>query len=122
MGNSIFTIHPYNPNPKMGTGIWVFDDKARDIKAEPFVNGIPEMIDHFTKDIPKAAKGFTLLFSKDPIPGAQAHLIRDEIVGQGTWYHLAGSPKVKGWLCPVLYAYFDKPPKHIYCQFQALKK
>lgn len=119
MGNSIFTIFPYNPNPKQMTGVWVFDDKARNIKAEPFVNGIPEMIDHFTKDIPNAVKGFMLHFSANPIPGAQAHLIRDEIVGQGTWYHLARYPKVRGWLCPVLYEYFAKPPKHIYCQFKA---
>ena len=118
MGNSIFTIYPYNPNPKSPIAAWVFDDKARNIKAEPFVAGIPEMIDFFTKDIPKAKKGFRLMFSSNPFPGAQAHLIRDEIVGMGTWYHLARTMQ-RGWLCPVLYEYFDKPPKHIYCQFTA---
>ncbi len=115
MGNSIFTIKPYK------TTTWVFDDKARDIQAEPFVVGIPEMINHFTKGIKNAAKGFNLLFSATPIPGAEAHLIKIREEGRGTWYRLDGST-LEGWLCPVLYEYFDRPPKHIYCKFDPLTK
>ncbi len=120
MGNSLFVIHPYNTMPN-GRGSWVFDDEARDLKAEPFVMGIPEMINHFTKDIKNATKGFTLIFSATPIPKAEAHLqlIRKE--GQGTWYRLMGT-SFEGWLCPALYKYFKNPPKNIYCKFEALQK
>lgn len=122
MSNSLFVIHPYNTLPN-GCGAWVFDDKAREIKAEPFVNGIPEMIDHFIKDIPKAFKGFTLIFSSKPFPDSQAHLIFIEKLGMGTWYRLAGMKGMKpGWLCPVLYKYFKTPPKNIYCKFEPLRK
>jgi hypothetical protein len=40
----------------------VFDDPAVGLKAEPFVSGIPEMIDALVQDIPQADRGFRLLF------------------------------------------------------------
>jgi len=114
MKNSIFIINPY-----FSGGAWIFDDDKREIVREPFVAGIPEMINHFTKDIKNAKKGFKLLFSANPMPDAQAHLIKKSQEGKGTWYELSGTQMI-GWLCPVLYEYFTKPPANIYCRFEAL--
>ena len=44
-------------------GTWVFDDKSVGLVREPFVAGVPEMIDALTADIPKAEEGFRLTFS-----------------------------------------------------------
>ena len=33
------------------------------MECEPFVAGIPQMLDRLTKDLPDADKGFRLLFS-----------------------------------------------------------
>lgn len=115
--NSVFVITPF-----LDRGMWVFDDSDRAIVHEPFVAGIPEMIDHFTKGIKGAEEGFTLLFSDSPIPGFQAHLTLKE-AGDRNWslYTLKGSKK-EGWLCPVLLEYFPEPPQNIYCVFQPLRK
>jgi len=56
--NSIIVIAPYRY-----AGTWVFDDPRVGLVREPFVSGIPELIDKLVKDIPDADKGFRLLFS-----------------------------------------------------------
>ena len=60
MPNQIMIIVPYWLE---AAGTWVFDDPATDLKQEPFVEGIPEMIDDLIADIPNARNGFRLLFS-----------------------------------------------------------
>ncbi|WP_238845912.1 hypothetical protein [Nostoc edaphicum] len=40
MSNSIMVIFPYRHNQT-----WVFDDERMELIQEPFVSGIPEMID-----------------------------------------------------------------------------
>src|SRR5687768_9243597 len=61
--NSIMVLMPYRV-----AGTWVFDDPSVGLRQEPFVAGIPEMIDEMVKDIPDAAQGFRLLFSGQPFP------------------------------------------------------
>ena len=56
-------------------GTWVFDDEARGLIKEPFVSGVPDMIDELVRDIPDARKGFRLTFSAGPFPGYQKGLI-----------------------------------------------
>ena len=58
MVNILMVIEPY-----WHEGNWVFDDKAKGLEKEPFVAGIPDMIDDLVKDIPDARRGFNLLFS-----------------------------------------------------------
>jgi hypothetical protein len=41
------------------------------LHQEPFVSGIPEMIDAAVQDIPHAQQGFRLLFSAQPFPAYQ---------------------------------------------------
>ncbi|NLE39705.1 MAG: hypothetical protein GX621_16930, partial [Pirellulaceae bacterium] len=62
--NAIMVIAPYRHQ-----GTWVFDDESAGLVKEPFVAGVPEMIDLLVADIPNAADGFRLLFSAKPFPG-----------------------------------------------------
>jgi hypothetical protein len=48
MSNQIHVIAPYRQ-----ASTWVFDDPAVGLKGEPFVSGIPEMIDTLVKDMPQ---------------------------------------------------------------------
>jgi len=91
---------------------WVFDDSAVELMREPFVFGVPEMIDELVNDIPNASKGFKLIFSKKPFPDYQQKLswVREEY--EGNWYTING--KDEGWLCPALFKYFDAAPQEIY--------
>lgn len=51
--NALMIIAPYKH-----AGTWVFDDDRMGLVREPFVAGVPEMIDVLVKDIPNAANGF----------------------------------------------------------------
>jgi hypothetical protein len=111
--NSILVIFPY----KTG-GTWVFDDERAGLVREPFVSGIPEMIDQSVKDIPNAQNGFKLLFSAAPFPGYTIKLAwRREEYG-GNWY-FADQFGAEGWLCPALFKYFESAPKEIYAKAEA---
>ena len=47
MANVLVVIEPY-----WYQDTWVFDDESVGLDKEPFVQGIPEMIDYLVKDIP----------------------------------------------------------------------
>jgi hypothetical protein len=106
--NSIMIISPYKYNDT-----WVFDDPATGLVREPFVAGIPEIINFLVKDIPDADKGFRMLFSSKPFPGYMMKVtwIREEC--GGNWYY-SEELKMEGWLCPALFKYFKEAPKEIY--------
>lgn len=108
--NSIFVIFPYRAE-----GVWVFDDAAVGLVREPFVSGIPEMIDKLVESIPDAEHGFKLLFSPQPFPGFQMKLVLQHEEFGGSWYRSEqlGS---EGWLCPALFKYFDSAPKELYAR------
>lgn len=118
MKNSIFVISPYKYR-----GQWVFDDPDAGLEREPFVCGIPEMIDHFTREIPKASSGFVLMFSDLRFPSANIHLrwLKGNVLDNpqreefGNWYR-CDDPPMEGWLCPALFRYFDQAPRNIYAQ------
>lgn len=108
MTNALTVIEPY-----LWQGTWVFDDKAAGLDKEPFVKGIPAIIDELVKDIPNAHKGFRLLFSSVPFPNYQLELVwlREEY--GGNWYQI-NSSTAEGWLCPALFRYYQTAPKKIY--------
>jgi hypothetical protein len=108
--NAINVIAPYKHH-----GIWVFDDPRVGLVQEPFVAGADTMIDRVVADIPDAARGFTLIFSTMPFPGHQYKLDWRREEGCGNWYY-AEALGIEGWLCPALFHYFPKAPKHIYVQ------
>ncbi len=107
-GNSLFVIKPYR-----WSGMWVFDDPSVGLVREPFVSGIPEMIDTAIRDIPGAAEGFLAVFSAGPFPGADLVLERTRGDTGGTWYRWTRTGQ-EGWLCPALFKYFPTAPREIY--------
>jgi hypothetical protein len=108
MNNSLFVIEPYR-----SSGMWVFDDPRVGLEKEPFVAGMPEIIDLAVRDIPDAAQGFHLIFSANPFPGAIIELewAREEM--SGNWYRWNA---MEGWLCPALFHYFESAPSKLYVQ------
>ncbi|MFC2007644.1 DUF6717 family protein [Chloroflexota bacterium] len=106
MANAIMIIVPY-----WYYGTWVFDDERVGLLREPFVSGIPEMINDLVKDIPDPQSGFRLLFSSSPFPGYQRELtwVRGDF--NGNWYRLG---EEEGWLCPAMFHYFEEAPEKLY--------
>lgn len=102
--NAIMTIMAYRHNSG-----WAFDDAENGLKAEPFVSGIPEMIDVIVGDSEKAL----LVFSSAEFPGCTMRLdwLRSEF--GGNWYRWEAR-NMDGWLCPALFAYFSAAPASIY--------
>ena len=103
--NAILVIQPYRH-----AGTWVFDDPLRGLTREPFVSGIPQMIDAMVTNIPTAADGFRLLFSAQPFPGASHTMERRDSYAAGYWYYC---PELNstGWLCQAMFRYFTAAPK-----------
>ncbi len=116
MANSILVIQPY-----WSSGTWVFDDPAVGLTREPFVSGIPEMINQLVTNIPDARQGFRLLFSSDPFPGYQAKFERVRAEMGGTWYCSTSGPQAEGWLCPALFKYFPEAPAALYAKAEPLR-
>ena len=116
MANAILIIEPYRSG-----GTWVFDDPARGLTREPFVSGVPEMIDALVAHVPDAERGFRLLFSSSPFPGFQAEFTRDRTEYGGTWYRLS-DPPMEGWLCPALFKYFDVAPEKLYAKAEPIRQ
>lgn len=87
---------------------WYFDDKEKGIEKEPFVQGSSEII---SSTVGRDVKKLQLTFSdSEQFPN---YLYKLE--EQGDWTHYYSEKlKMYGWLCPVLYKYFDSPPKTIF--------
>jgi hypothetical protein len=114
-GNSIMVIQPY-----WSAGTWVFDDPTAGLLREPFVCGIPEMIDQLVAEIPDARSGFRLLFSAKPFPGHRAEFQRVRSDSGGTWYR-SEALSMEGWLCPALFKYFGEAPPTLYVKAEAIR-
>lgn len=112
--NSIMVIRPYRAH-----GTWVFDDPTVGLVQEPFVSGIPEMIDTLLLGVADADKGFRLLFSAAPFPGFQKEFFRTRSEYGGTWY-ACEEPRMEGWLCPALFKYFAEAPARLYVRAEPL--
>jgi hypothetical protein len=110
--NSIRVIFPYKTH-----GTWVFDDAAHGLALEPFVFGVPEMIERVTAHLPNAENGFALYFSDKPFPRYQVELVRVREEYGGNWYRFDESD-LEGWLCPALFTYFSSAPDRIYCRVE----
>lgn len=114
--NRIKVIQPYRAK-----GTWVFDDAATGLRGEPFVQGIPEMIDRLVEDIPDARTGFRLTFSAAEFPGYELAVERGMAHSGGHYYR---DPKTgrRGWLCPALFKYFRQAPEKIYIRADPLRE
>ena len=115
-GNQINTIYPYRTK----TG-WAFDDKDVDLHEEPFIAGIPEIIDSIVGDRDE----FTAHISHSIIPKYTGHLIKlteeemeaEECMPKTGWYKLEGTEQI-GWLCPATLKYFKDYPDSIYFKIE----
>ncbi len=107
-GNALMVIQPYR-----FAGTWVFDDPSRGLLREPFVAGVPAMIDALVADIPDAEHGFRLLFSAAPFPGATHTLVWRHGDASGNWYWCE-TLQQEGWLCPGLFRYYPRAPREIH--------
>jgi hypothetical protein len=114
--NVVNIIVPY---PQYGT--WVFDDESRGLKAEPFVFGIPEIIDKTLELILGITerKKFRMTFSKYKLPKSHVKLKKKPVDEEpGAWYKVEEGPKglegMEGWLCPATLKYFKDYPNELY--------
>ena len=113
--NALLVIAPYRH-----AGTWVFDDPKAGLVREPFVAGVPEMIDVLVQDIPGATNGFRLLFSARPFPGYQKKLtwLRGDMGGN---YYRMEEPAMEGWICPAMFRYYEVAPKELSVKAEAKK-
>ncbi len=113
--NALVVVVPYRY-----AGTWVFDDPQARLVREPFVAGVPEMIDVLTKEIPDATNGFRMLFSAQPFPGYQKKLtwLRGDMGGN---YYRMENPAMEGWICPAMFRYYKTTPKELYVKAEAKK-
>ena len=112
--NSIMTVQPYRHN-----GTWVFDDLSAGLVQEPFVVGVPEMINFLVSEIPNSESGFRMLFSAHEFPGYQYKLTRDREEMGGNYYKL-DDPDMEGWVCPAMFKYFKEAPPELYVKAEPL--
>jgi len=113
--NSIQVIQPY-----WHAGTWVFDDAAKGLDKEPFVCGIPEIINAAVQGIPDATSGFRLLFSAQPFPGCTVKLAWRRVESGGNWYW-SEQHRQEGWLCPALFKYFAGAPQELYAKAEPIR-
>lgn len=109
--NAIQAIMPYRQ-----FGTWVFDDPDAGLVREPFVLGIPEMIDVMVSDIPNAKDGFRLNFSitKPPAKAKSVHHIKLMALEKGGAWYRDVETRMCGWLCPATLLYFQIFPEEVY--------
>lgn len=112
--NTLLVITPYRAH-----GTWVFDDPRVGLVQEPFVAGVPEMIDVLVADIPDADQGFRMTFSAQEFPGYDKRLTWNRSESSGNWYTL-DDPPMEGWICPALFKYYDEPPQELYIRADPL--
>lgn len=107
-------------SPYKVQGIWAFDDDAKGLVREPFVDETNGFIDALTANIPGAEEGFRMLFSAKPFPGYMLSFRKVKEEYEGNWYacdQLGG----EGWLCPALFKYFEVAPDQIFVKAESVK-
>lgn len=118
MSNAIQVIFPYQDH-----GVWMFDDQAKGLVREPFICGIPEMVELLVAKIQDPDKGFALYFSNRQFPNYQLKVDLVEPEAGGNWYKLImDGTEMKGWLCPALFRYFETTPRSIYVKAEGKKR
>ena len=114
--NIIHIIEPYRKH-----GTWVFDDEKVGLKEEPFVFGVPQIIDRVVND--SECQRCRFIFSGVEMP--EYNLLLEKVKGMpdmiGTWYECK-KMGMKGWLCPALGLYFRSPPEKIYIKIEKIEE
>jgi hypothetical protein len=119
LANQLHVIAPYWV---ADVATWAFDDEDRDLRREPFVMGVPQMIGgvlraRLARTDENVHEPFRAVFSAEPFPGSLAAVKSRDDAG-GAWYELDGQ---EGWLCPALLRYFDAPPESLHVRVEELQ-
>ena len=111
----VFEIFPYDHH-----GMLVFDDVSVELVKEPFVEGTPEILYALCKQVgvQNPQKGFSLKFSEGEFDGFQAVAEKVALENGGCTYKLG---EASGWLCPMLYKYFNEAPDRIFFKVASLR-
>lgn len=112
MKNAVYSIRPYKYQ-----GMWVFDDERVGLVKEPFVMGIPAIIERIVAHLPEPEKGFTVLFNDTGLPQADVVLEKTKPDSGGTWYRCTETG-MEGWLCPALFKYYPEAPDKIWVKVE----
>lgn len=100
-------------------GTWCFTDVQRELVHEPFVLGIPEIINTVLKEneLYEEDKNYRVLFAEQEFPQCHGALTQTREEFNGAWYEWNNQ---EGWLCPATLAFFDYFPDNIYFRFEKL--
>ena len=114
MANAIMAIYPY----KQG-GLWMIDDEKAGLYKEPLIEGTDNIIDRVIaiKGLKSPETGFRLMFSSAEFPRYDFKFDWVREGEGGNWYR-SEELQMDGWLCPALFRYFEKAPKHIFARFE----
>jgi hypothetical protein len=108
-------------------GTWCFTDEARGLLHEPFVLGIPQIIDNLiSKNFNnEQIEEYSILFSSNEFPQCLNKLQKVNEEYGGAWYELIKEEKSeteqKGWLCPATLKFFSTFPEVIYFNLNPCK-
>jgi len=112
MANAMLCIEIFKFN-----GTWCFTDEKRELLNEPFVLGVPEIIDAVLKqqELYVKDKNYRILFADQEFPLHHGMLEKTQYDSGGFWYKWGD---MKGWLCPATLAFFKEFPKEIYFRLE----
>lgn len=120
MANSMMVIEIYRH-----AGTWCFTDENRGLLHEPFVLGIPEMLDSIIKNTNQTSEKarYRVTFSAQEFPMYSAKVQKQEEESGGAWYELEPAldteVRQRGWLCPATLKFFLTFPDTIYLDVAA---
>lgn len=116
MSNALFVIEIYRH-----AGTWCFTDEKRDLIHEPFVSGIPELINDCINQLETSKDNrYRITFSEKQFPESKEYLRFHFEEHGGAWYSKQVTEKNTeqntkiGWLCPATLKFFSCFPKRIY--------
>ena len=116
----IFTLTFYRHQ-----GQWVFDDERRDIFVEPLVCCADDVFDVISgRCDDDSINRCTVNFSSSHITGFALHATYLGPEFGGSRYNTADmtpDAPFEFWLCPALFAYFDRAPKDLYVQYVSIE-
>jgi len=115
MANAMLCIEIYRFN-----GTWCFTDAERNLLHEPFVLGIPEIIDRALEEqkLTEEGKNYRILFAAQEFPSSHGALTRQNEEFGGSWYSWN---EQEGWLCPATLKFFCEFPDTIYFKLEKLE-
>jgi hypothetical protein len=125
--NQLLVIYPYPTKISLITGSsgWAFDDEDTGLVAEPFVSGMPAIIDAALAVQNMPRQQFRLVFSPTPFPDYQLKLrLKHTGVMWGNYYRVVEGPQsmrgMEGWLCPATLKYFSIYPEMLFLKVEPI--